>query len=731
MGKGLVGHRPTRFMFGLGIVQSSSTTETGLRASRRNEDELVSVDPQQVRPLNEQLQADIVRHEHVERALRDRADHLRLVLDASHIGVWEVDLKSGLVTADERALRLLNLPPHSSALPVREFFRAVEANEAQAVDAALHETMTQGRRLEREFCLRRDGQVTAVAIRACATFDERGKPSRVVGTVVDRTNLERHGVDLVARARALDAMTDGVLITSALDHDNPIVYANPGFELLTGYSPAEVRGRNCRFLQGPQTSRHAVDEIRDGLQTGAGVRVTLLNYRKDGSTFWNDLRITPLKDSAGVTTHFIGVQTDVSDRHRVEQTLKQSEATALAASEAKSEFLANMSHEIRTPLTAVLGCADTLFPRLEREEHREVLQMIRNQGRMLLGILNDILDLSKIEAGRLDIHVEDCSIVSVISEVRSLLEPQAAEKGIRLEAEYATRMPALMQTDPLRVRQILMNLVGNAIKFTDVGTVTIVSRCDRSTVPAMLSIEVRDTGIGIPPELLTTVFEAFSQIQPALTRRIGGTGLGLTISQRLVRMLGGHIGVVSRVGQGTVFTVALPVVSSAPLLFEQAQSLADAADEQHRSRDSIDVVVPATVLVAEDTRGIQFMIRRMLEDAGATVAVVDNGERAVTEVLRAQQSGQPFDVVVMDMQMPIMTGFDATARLRSHGSRVPIIALTAAAMRGDREKCLQSGCDEYLSKPVDRHALLDAVARQYNRTAAQRAGFPTPDDQLR
>jgi CheY-like chemotaxis protein len=356
--------------------------------------------------------------------------------------------------------------------------------------------------------------------------------------------------------------------------------------------------------------------------------------------------------------------------------------------------------------------------------------MIRNQGRMLLGILNDILDLSKIEAGRLDIHEEDCSIVSVISEVRSLLEPQADEKGISLETTYATRMPALMQTDPLRVRQILMNLVGNAVKFTDAGSVTIVSRCDRSTNPPLLTIEVRDTGIGIPPELLMTVFEAFSQIQPAMTRRIGGTGLGLTISQRLVRMLGGQIGVESRVGEGTVFTVQLPVTSSAPLLFEPADSLAEAADEQHRSRDSIDVMVPATVLVAEDTRGIQFMIRRMLEDAGATVAVVDNGERAVAEVLKAQQAGRPFDVVLMDMQMPVMTGFDATARLRAHGSKVPIIALTAAAMRGDREKCLQSGCDEYLSKPVDRHALLDAVARQYNRAAPQRAGFQTPDELL-
>jgi len=690
----------------------------------------VSVEPQKPRPLSEQLQADITRHEHVERALRDRADHLRLVLDASQIGIWEVDLKSGLATIDERAARLLRIPATHGPIAVGQLFLAMPAAERVQFEAALNRAISQGGRFEREFSLQEAGNLATVVARASVTLDDHGRPSRLVGTLVDRTQLQHSGVDVLVRARALDSTTDGVLISVATAPDFPIVYANTGFERLTGYTTDEIIGRSCRILQGAQTDRNAVATIREGLKAGTGSRVTILNYRKDGSTFWNDVRITPLKDAAGVVTHFVGVQTDVSDRYRVEQSLKQSEASALAASEAKSEFLANMSHEIRTPLTAVLGCADTLFPRLEREEHREVLQMIRNQGRMLLGILNDILDLSKIEAGRLDIHVEDCSIVSVISEVRSLLEPQAAEKGITLQTSYATRMPALMQTDPLRVRQILMNLVGNAIKFTDAGAVTMVARCDRSTSPPMLSIEVRDTGIGIPPELLTTVFEAFSQIQPALTRRIGGTGLGLTISQRLVRMLGGQISVVSQVGQGTVFTVSLPVRSSTPLLFEQAESLAEAAAEQHRSRDSIDVIVPATVLVAEDTRGIQFMIRRMLEDAGATVAVVDNGERAVTEVLRAQSSGRPFDVVIMDMQMPVMTGFDATTRLRAQGSRVPIIALTAAAMRGDRERCLESGCDEYLSKPVDRHALLDAVARQYNRAAPQRAGFPFPDEPL-
>ena len=714
---------------GAGDVQLPSFERCGLRDPHFEiEGQGVSVDPQHARSPDQQLQAEAARHELIEQALRERADYLRLVLDASQVGIWELDVKSGVVAVDERAARFLG---HSGrSIPVQSLFSTAGTDERPGLERALRQTIVDGTKFEKEFFLRLGDGLAVVAMRGGVTHDERGRPSRVVGTVVDRSLLHLSGEDFFIRAMALESTTDGVLITTAEAPEYPIVYSNAGFTRLTGYSREDVRGRSCRLLQGPETDQKAVEEIRKGLQDGRGAHVTVLNYRKNGSTFWNDIRITPLKNAVGVTTHFVGIQTDVSDRHLAEQSLKQSEATALAASEAKSEFLANMSHEIRTPLTAVLGCADTLYPRLEREEHREVLQMIRNQGRMLLGILNDILDLSKIEAGRLDIHEEDCSIVSVISEVRSLLEPQAAEKGITLEASYETRMPVLMQTDPLRARQILVNLVGNAIKFTDKGGVTIVARCDRTVSPPRLAIEVRDTGIGIPPELLATVFEAFSQIQPLMARRIGGTGLGLTISQRLVRMLGGRIDVRSEVGRGTVFTIDLPIRSSAPLLFELSDSLAHAAEEQHRSRDSIDIVVPATVLVAEDTRGIQFMIRRMLEDAGATVAVVDNGERAVTEVIKAEQSGRPYDVVVMDMQMPVMTGFDATARLRGLGSRVPIIALTAAAMRGDREKCLACGCDEYLSKPIDRHALLDAVARQYNRAAPLRAGIPIQDELL-
>jgi CheY-like chemotaxis protein len=265
---------------------------------------------------------------------------------------------------------------------------------------------------------------------------------------------------------------------------------------------------------------------------------------------------------------------------------------------------------------------------------------------------------------------------------------------------------------------VLVNLVGNAIKFTEEGHVTIVAYCDVESESPQIVINVRDSGIGIAPDKLDAIFEAFSQVNSPLSRKVGGTGLGLTISQHLLTMLGGTIHVASQQNQGTTFTVTLPIRAADTKRMQTGGDLMLASLEQQRSRDSMDIVLAKSVLLAEDTRGLQFMIRRMLEDAGATVAVVDNGERAVEEVLRAERNGHPFDVVLMDMQMPVLNGFDATERLRREGCHLPIIALTAAAMEGDREKCLAAGCDDYLSKPIDRHALLDVVSRRYNRATA-------------
>jgi PAS domain S-box-containing protein len=688
-----------------------------LRGPEQLEQEIQSR-TRELQDLTVRLKREIEERQRVEHALREREERLQTIIECGQMGTWEWDLTSNALQMDERERELFGFEPHESATRADDAFSRVSPEDVSGVREKVKESIAGEITYQHEFrVVHPGGAVRWLAGRGDVIRDEHGRAIRMTGVNFDVTDRHAAEEDLRLRDRALESATNGIVIADALEPDCPIIYANHGFEELTGYPRDEVLGRNCRFLQGPETDPDTVAAIRRALAGQSECHVTIRNYRKDGRPFWNEVRITPIFDDHGQVTHYVGVQADADARMAFEQSLKDAEARASAANQAKSEFLANMSHEIRTPLTAVLGCADTLYPRLSVDEHRDMVQMIRNQGRLLLGILNDILDLSKIEAGKLEIHRDTCSIVSILEDVRSLLEPQASDRNLALTTEYRTDMPEVMRTDPLRVRQVLVNLVGNAIKFTEEGSVEIIAGCDVRDPEPHLTIEVRDTGVGIPPDRLEAIFEAFTQEHRELSRKLGGTGLGLTISQKLVEMLDGRIDVTSEVGTGTVFRVTLPLGLPDEPRLASARALAHAADAQQKSHDSIDMLLPARILVAEDTRGIQFMIRRMLEDAGATVAVVDNGVRAIEEAQAAERSGAPFDLILMDMQMPVLNGFDATARLRSGGCLTPIVALTAAAMHGDRERCLAAGCDDYLPKPIDRHMLLNVLSRQYNRTA--------------
>src|SRR5690606_38701277 len=346
----------------------------------------------------------------------------------------------------------------------------------------------------------------------------------------------------------------------------------------------------------------------------------------------------------------------------------------------------------------------------------------RGRGRLLLGILSDVLDLSKVEAGRLEIHHGPCSVVAVVSEVRSLMEPLAQERGLELNSSFDSLIPITICSDALRIRQILLNLVSNAIKFTEVGSVHINVSCHAESGQARLILSVRYTGIGIAPDKLEAIFEAFSQQHEVLTRKVGGTGLGLTICQRLAAMLGGRITVESRRGEGSTFTVTLPVGAADDLRFAPPEEIANQQLETAETSVGLDLS-DCRMLVAEDTRGIQFLLQRMLEGMVAAVSVVSNGQEALDELQRAEAAGEPYDVVLMEMQMPVLNGFDATRQLRAEGNRTPVIALTAGAMKGDREKCLAVGCDDYLSKPFDWEQLMAVIRRNFSprREAPTRA----------
>jgi signal transduction histidine kinase/ActR/RegA family two-component response regulator len=385
-----------------------------------------------------------------------------------------------------------------------------------------------------------------------------------------------------------------------------------------------------------------------------------------------------------------------------EQRQRELAAKAELANQAKSEFLANMSHEIRTPMTAILGYADIVEARdADPGERAEAVRAIRRSGQHLLTIINDVLDLSKIESGRLQISEETSDVGVLVNDVLGGLRPQADRKGLRVSARLDTPVPELVITDTHRVRQVLINLVGNAIKFTETGGVDIVVtyRLGR------LRLSVRDTGVGIAPEKLDLVFQPFEQADNSMTRRHEGTGLGLTISRRLAALLGGELTASSREGHGSVFILdipAPPAEGSREITALPRPAAAPAENSEPALR-----ITGARVLLAEDGPDNQKLISFILSKAGMEVDVVSNGRQAVDRIA----AGHAYDLLITDMQMPEMDGYAAARLLRADGYDRPILALTAHAMEGDRERCLQAGCDDYETKPIDRTSLLRTIER--------------------
>jgi len=412
---------------------------------------------------------------------------------------------------------------------------------------------------------------------------------------------------------------------------------------------------------------------------------------------------------------------DELEKRVVERTKELQIALSVAetANRAKSDFLANMSHEIRTPMTAILGYIDLIGEGCAKscefggQGMRDHVETVQRNGAHLLAVINDILDISKIEAGRMTIERRVCSPHQILAETVSLMRRRAIEKGLTMDIAYNGRIPETICTDSTRLRQILTNLLGNAIKFTETGgvrlTVSLADPADGGK--AHLCFEIVDTGVGISQEQLGNVFQAFTQADETMSRRFGGTGLGLTISKGLAEALDGTLCVESEVGRGSMFrfTIDTGPLDSVRMLesCQESQATVEAAQE----RPPAVTQLSARVLLCEDGLDNQRLVGLLLRKAGADVTVADNGQIGLDKAIQAHKAEQPFDVILMDMQMPVLDGYDATAKLRETGYTGPIIALTAHAMAHDRQKCLDAGCDGYVSKPIDRKELLATIAR--------------------
>ena len=425
---------------------------------------------------------------------------------------------------------------------------------------------------------------------------------------------------------------------------------------------------------------------------------------------FNDMTRQLSRVHGELETHRATLEQKVAER-TIELEAARNEAQR--ANQSKSAFLANMSHEIRTPMTAILGYADLLLDDEMQlgDEARRLLEIVRRNGGHLLDVLNDILDLSKIEAGRLEVELIPTSLVHIVSEIASLMRVRADEKGIALEVAFETPIPSEVLSDPTRIRQAIVNLLGNAIKFTERGSVRVRVSYDPELEGA--HIEVRDTGIGIAPEKRSNLFRAFEQADSSITRRFGGTGLGLAITKRIAVLLGGDCSVESEPGRGSAFTFSLKAQPTPGARLLRVFGEAELHRETRRTSGAGERIA-ARILLAEDGPDNQRLISMMLRKAGAEVHLVENGQMAIE---RAQR--ESFDLILMDMAMPVMDGYTAARSLRARGVAVPIVALTAHALAGEREKCLEAGCNAYLTKPIDRYDLLASIRSLLDESAKQ------------
>ncbi|MDO7853108.1 PAS domain S-box protein [Hymenobacter sp. CA1UV-4] len=516
--------------------------------------------------------------------------------------------------------------------------------------------------------------------------------------------------DITARARAEEDLKRreekyrGIIENMSLglveaDLDDYLLYANQSFCDMTGFCTDELKGRKLSPLLLSGDDLELVESKLEMRQDGIADSYEIAVTTKNGEVKWLLVSGAPLYDNDQRLVGSIGIYLDVTPQKHLETSLREAKGLAEISTQAKQNFLANMSHEIRTPMNAILGMSQLLAKTDLSTPQASYLHAITSSAENLLVIINDILDLSKIESGRLAVEKIGFSVCQVCAQVEKTLHYKAAEKGLNFVTHCDAAMPAVLLGDPYRITQVLLNLAGNSVKFTERGTVhsSCALRGYTATGEAMVEFTVRDTGIGIDAEYLAQVFDEFSQEDSSVTRQFGGTGLGLGISKKLVELLGGELHIESRKHHGTTsrFVLHLPVggVHDVP-----QKEGADIAGLQHALRGK-------QVLLVEDNVFNRMLASIFLSNAELEVTEAGNGEIAV-ELARAQA----FDLILMDVQMPVMNGYEATILIREAlGPAVPIIALTANAIEGEREKCLAAGMNDYITKPFQEASLVKMV----------------------
>jgi PAS domain S-box-containing protein len=650
-----------------------------------------------------ELEAAEARRQQAEKALQETDRRFRALLQSASAAVVIIDSQGRVIMVNTRAETLFGYPRdqmvgQSIEMLLPERFRAAHAAHRDAFMRSPR-VRPMGTDL-RLFGRHKDG--AEFPIEVGLSHIETDGDVMGMAFILDVTGRKQAEEGLRLMQRAIEAATNGIVISDAQQPDMPILYVNPAFERITGYRRDEVVGRNCRFLQGEDRDQPALGDLRAALRAERACQVVLRNYRKDGGLFWNELDIAPVHDDDGRLTHFVGVQNDITERKLAEEELAhknreldQALVAASAATRAKSEFLANMSHEIRTPLNAIIGMTGLLLDTPLSKDQREYAATVRISGDVLLSVINDILDFSKIEAGKMEMEQQPFDLVDCVKSSLDLIGPLAAEKTIEMVYSIDERAPAALIGDVTRLRQVLVNLLSNAVKFTAAGEI-VVTVAARAWAERAYEIHfaVRDTGIGIPKERIGRLFQPFSQVDASTTRRYGGTGLGLVICKRLVEMMGGAIWVESEVGKGSAFHFTIRAQAAAMPARAATMATADIAGRR--------------ALIVDDNATNRAILIRQAQSWGLLTRDAASGPQA----LDWMRQGEAFDVAVLDIQMPDMDGITLAEEICRLRPNLPLVMLSSIGMREPGAQGLNIAA--YLTKPIkpaQLHAVLVSIFR--------------------